>query len=304
MKKNIGIKVLSNACGVQPHSIRTWEARYNIFKPERTDGGQRLYSEEDLQKGKLISTLLNDGHAISKIANLSISDLNKLVKTEPSNKVRENLHTNISIAQLFKYLSSYNIDDVAKEIQYLRMNSSAKEFVFSVVLPVMQEIGTKVALGNYSVTQEHIISTIVRDQLGQLTIPNIGDMNRKIALATPDGNLHELSILIADIVCRSNRISTSYLGASHPAECLGEALNALKVSTVVMGVVSSDKWNYDKNIVKYLKDLDKHLKSKVEVVLGGGHEKDFPNFKNITNVRVVPDFETFDELLANYKIGN
>ena len=98
----------------------------------------------------------------------------------------------------------------------------------------MRDIGLLVAQGKCSITQEHIVSTIIRAQLGKLNLPNTGGENGRFALATPDGNLHELSILIADIICRSNRVSTSYLGASHPANCLGEAVSALKCKTLVI----------------------------------------------------------------------
>jgi len=303
MKKNVGINVLSKACGVLPHAVRTWETRYELFKPDRSDGGQRLYSENDLQRGKLIGVLLNDGHRISKLAKLTLAGLEKLVKQNPSPDQRENLGTNISVAKLFHHLSSYEIDDVVTELQHLRMSCGAKEYIFTVILPVMQEIGLKVAKGIYSVTQEHIISTVVRDQLGQLALPNIGDKSRKVILATPNGNLHELSILIADIICRADRVPTSYLGASHPAECLGEAINALKVKTVVLGVVSSDHWEYEKHIIKYLKKLDKYLKFQVNIILGGGREIDFPLFKNIGQIDVIDNFEKFDRLLMDYKLA-
>ena len=54
MNNTYSISFISNACGVRPHTIRTWEKRYKAFSPDRTDGGQRIYSEEDLTKGRLI----------------------------------------------------------------------------------------------------------------------------------------------------------------------------------------------------------------------------------------------------------
>ena len=155
-----------------------------------------------------------------------------------------------------------------------------------------------VAKEKYSVTQEHIISTIIRYQLGQINLSNVGLNIDRFALATPEGNLHELPILIADIICHVNGVSTCYLGASHPAMCLSEAVNALKCKTVVMGVTSSDQWDYKKNIVSYLKSMDKYLNNKVKVLLGGGSEVNFPDFKNIENVKVVKRFEEFDKMLA------
>ena len=107
--------------------------------------------------------------------------------------------------------------------------------------------------------------------------------------------------MIAEIICNANRVSTNYLGASHPAECLSEAVNALKCKIIVMGVISSDQWNYEKKIIPYLRSMDKYLKNKVIVILGGGSEVDFPEFKNIENVKVVKSFEDFDKMLIELK---
>ena len=302
MKKEFGINVISTACGVMPHTIRTWEKRYQVFTPERSEGGQRLYSEVDLAKAKLIVALIEQGHTISSLARHTLQDLRSLLvlnKGEDSESGK--MRTSVETKKLLQHLVNFNLDLVASGMQHLRLNLGVKEFIFKIVLPVMHEI-EKLALKDiYSVTQEHIISTIVRDQLNQINLANEGANPDRIALATPEGNLHELPILIAKIICHVNRFSTNYLGASHPAECLSEAVNALKCKTIVMGVISSEQWNYEKQIIPYLRSMDKYLKNKVIVVLGGGNEIDFPDFKNIENVKVVKSFEDFDKFLIELK---
>ena len=302
MKKEFGINVISNACGVKPHTIRTWEKRYQVFTPERSKGGQRLYSENDLTKAKLIVALIEQGHTISSLARHSLQELRSLLVVK-NGEVSESdrMFTSLEIKKLVQHLVNFNIDQVASGIQYLRLSLGVKEFIFKIVLPVIHEIEKLALKGIYSVTQEHIISTIVRDQLGQINLANEGPNHDRFALATPEGNLHELPIMIAEIICNANRFSTNYLGASHPAECLSEAVNALKCKTIVMGVISSAQWNYEKNIVPYLESMDKYLKNNVKVVLGGGREVDFPGFKNIENVKVIKSFEDFDKLLIELK---
>jgi DNA-binding transcriptional MerR regulator len=303
MEKSIGIKVLSMACGVLPHAIRTWETRYQVFTPSRNAGGQRSYSESDLIKARLIGVLLSEGHTISKLARLSIEDLESLKVFIPAPGDKSNSSNDVNVKNLLSSLSHYNIDEIVCEMQHLRMNCGAKDFIFKVIIPIMREVGVQVSKGALTVTQEHIVSTIVRDQLGQLSLPNVGEQSRRVVLATPDGNMHELSILIAEIICRSNRIPTSYLGASHPTECLGEAVNALKVNTIVLGAISSDKWDYGNNILNYLQSLDKILKRPVEIILGGGWEIELPTFLNIKKVVFMDSFDSFDKMLMDYKIA-
>ena len=302
MKKEFGINVISTACGVMPHTIRTWEKRYQVFTPERSEGGHRLYSEVDLAKAKLIVALIEQGHTISSLARHSLQDLRSLLvvnKGEDSESGK--MFTSVETKRLLQHLANFNIDMVASGMQHLRLSIGVKEFIFKIVLPVMQEIEKLYLKGMYSATQEHIISTIVGDQLHQINLSNQGPNPDRIALATPEGNLHELPILIAEIICHVNRFSTNYLGASHPAECLSEAVNALKCKIIVMGVISSDQWNYEKKIIPYLRSMDKYLKNKVIVMLGGGSEVDFPEFKNIENVKVVKSFEDFDKMLIELK---
>ena len=302
MKKEFSINVISTACGVMPHTIRMWEKRYQIFTPKRSEGGQRLYSEVDLDKAKIIVSLKEQGHTISSLARHSLQDLRSLQEVNNrADSESEKMFTSIETKKLLKHLENFDIDLVVSGMQHLRLSMGVKEFIFKIVLPVMHEIEKLSLKGTYSITQEHIISTIVRDQLNQINLANEGPNTKRFALATPDGNLHELPIMIAEIICHANRVSTNYLGASHPAECLGEAVNAIKCKTIVMGVISSAQWNYEKNIVKYLESIDKCLRNKVEIILGGGYKIDLPNFKNIENVKFVSSFEDFDKMLKEIK---
>ena len=299
MNNNYSISFISNACGVKPHTIRTWEKRYNTFSPDRTEGGQRIYSEDDLTKGRLIVSLLEQGYSISRLAGKSLQDLRALIFDEKIESLQSNkMLTSVGIKKLLTHLSNFDLSQISSEMVRLRLSIGAKEFIFKVLIPIIQAVGRMYLDGKYSVTQEHIISTIIRYQLSQINLPDSENSTDSIILATPEGNLHELPILIADILCQLNRISTYYLGASHPAVCLSEAVNELKSKTIVLGVVSSDKWDYEKNITSFLKLMDKNLTHKLKVILGGGWRLNFPEFNNIEDILLVNGFEDFDYVLT------
>ena len=302
MENKFSINVMSTATGVMPHTIRTWEKRYQVFTPGRSEGGQRLYSETDLDKAKLIVALIDQGHTISSLAKYSLKNLRSLLgHNYREDSESEKVFTNVEIKKLLKHLGNFDIDLVASGLQHLRLSIGVKEFIFKIVLPVMHEIEKLALKGVYSISQEHIITTIVSDQLHQINLANEGPNCNRFALATPVGNLHDLPIMIAEIICHANRVSTNYLGASHPADCLGEAVNALKCKTIVMGVISSVQWNYEKDIVKYLQSIDKYLNNTVEIILGGGYKIDFPDFENIGNIKFISSFEDFDKMLIGLK---
>jgi len=299
MNNTYSISFFSNACGVRPHTIRTWEKRYKAFSPERTDGGQRIYSEDDLNKGRLIVSLLEQGHTISRLADKSMQDLRNLVIEEKIESFQSNkMLTSVGIKKLLTHLSNFDLGLISSEMLRLRLSIGAKEFIFKVLIPIIHEVEKMYLDHKYSITQEHILSTIIRYQLSQINLPDSDNSTDNIIIATPEGNLHELPILIADILCQLNRISTYYLGASHPAVCLSEAVNELKSKTIVLGVVSSDKWDYEKNIISFLKLMDKNLTHKLKVILGGGWMLNFPEFNNIEDILLVNGFEDFDYVLT------
>ena len=302
MENKFSINVMSTATGVMPHTIRTWEKRYQVFTPGRSEGGQRLYSETDLDKAKLIVALIDQGHTISSLAKYSLKNLRSLLgHNNREDSESEKFFTSVEIKKLLKHLEKFDIDLVASGMQHLRLSIGVKEFIFKIVLPVMHEIEKLALKGLYSISQEHIITTIVSDQLHQINLANEGPNCNRFALATPVGNLHDLPIMIAEIICHANRVPTNYLGASHPADCLGEAVNALKCKTIVMGVISSVEWDYEKDIVKYLQSIDKYLNNTVEIILGGGYKIDFPDFENIGNIKFISSFEDFDKMLIGLK---
>ena len=62
------IKAVANLTGLSIYVIRAWEKRYNTVVPERTETNRRLYSQEDVQKLKLLHLASENGHSIGTIA--------------------------------------------------------------------------------------------------------------------------------------------------------------------------------------------------------------------------------------------
>lgn len=55
-----GISVMSDLTGVHPQTLRTYGAK-GLLEPQRTDGGTRRYSGNDVERIRHITTLLSSG---------------------------------------------------------------------------------------------------------------------------------------------------------------------------------------------------------------------------------------------------
>lgn len=62
-------------------TLRIWERRYAVVSPPKSASGQRLYTEEDIERLRLIRGLVDRGHPISAVASLNAESLKALVES-------------------------------------------------------------------------------------------------------------------------------------------------------------------------------------------------------------------------------
>jgi MerR family transcriptional regulator, light-induced transcriptional regulator len=62
------IGVVARRTGVSLHVLRAWERRYGVVEPVRTEGGQRLYSDADVARLRLLRQVTEAGRNISQVA--------------------------------------------------------------------------------------------------------------------------------------------------------------------------------------------------------------------------------------------
>ncbi len=74
------IGAVARLTGLSPHTLRKWEDRYAAVQPERTQGGERVYSRQDLQRLLLIRNLSRAGLALRSLAKSSLADLQRIEK--------------------------------------------------------------------------------------------------------------------------------------------------------------------------------------------------------------------------------
>lgn len=80
------IGAVSRLTGISADTLRIWERRYQPVSPQRTEKGGRLYSQDDVTRLTMIKTLVDQGHAISTVANLGSPELNeRLARLKPAN---------------------------------------------------------------------------------------------------------------------------------------------------------------------------------------------------------------------------
>ena len=69
--------------GLPVTTLRVWERRYGVVAAPKTATGQRLYSQHDVQRLRLLRQLTDRGHAIGTMALLPLDALQLLAAAQP-----------------------------------------------------------------------------------------------------------------------------------------------------------------------------------------------------------------------------
>lgn len=73
------IGAVAKIAGLPVATLRVWERRYGVVTPPKSEGGHRLYSDQEVLKVTLLKSLTLQGHGISTLAAMDISSLQSLL---------------------------------------------------------------------------------------------------------------------------------------------------------------------------------------------------------------------------------
>lgn len=63
---------VAQLCDINPITLRAWQRRYGLLKPQRTDGGHRLFTESDIDRIREIKRWVDTGVQVGKVKTLLI----------------------------------------------------------------------------------------------------------------------------------------------------------------------------------------------------------------------------------------
>lgn len=305
----MNIQAVARLAGLNEHTIRAWEKRYRAITPERADSGRRTYSLAETQRLQLLASLVRRGHSISTIASLSTDELQHLLETlrpEPPHAPRELLRASQGIdpttQAIITSLHRFDLDAMVPQLAKAALRFDIRSFVYGVALPLMREVGLQVDGGKLLIAQEHALSIMLRDQLGQMLklLNSDNQEGRRIALATPGGDIHEFGIMLSGILAAENGWSVQYLGPNLPPEELAQASRKLAVEVVLLGTTPVPTEELKMPWNEYLKTLDEQLPSNVSLWIGGGAAigGPIPRLKIRRGTRWIASLETLESLLT------
>ena len=230
---HLRIGELSRRTDTSVELLRAWEKRYGLLDPDRSEGGFRLYSDDDVERVRTMQAHLADGLAAAEAARRALEQ--PVAETDGGQLVTQ------SRRELADALEQFSEGKANAVLDRLLGSLSLDAVLRDVVLPYLHDLGEAWSRGEITVAQEHFASNVVRGRLlgvgrgwGEGSGPHA-------LLACPPREQHDLGLIAFGLALRSRGWRITYLGQDTPLSDLLEETRQLGPDRVVVAASASER---------------------------------------------------------------
>lgn len=225
--------------GVPVSTLRAWERRYGLLDPERTEGGHRLYGQQDLERVRRMQVLLDRGWSASvAAAEIASGNVTTLRPTEPdADAGHDGSPSGDLAARLEKAFHGFDADaaDAVIDDTFARLDVGAA--LDDVILPVVRKLAIGWEEDPGVIAREHFATHTVRPRLIRLLRSGMAVDGRVLVAASPEREEHDLGVLAGAVVAAAAGWRVHFLGSRSPAEAISRTLATVESSVALIGAL-------------------------------------------------------------------
>jgi DNA-binding transcriptional MerR regulator len=288
------IRQLEQLSGIKAHTIRIWEQRYGLLIPHRTHTNIRFYDDAQLKKLLNVALLVNHGHKISKLSELADKGIKNLINEQFVTAVQNN-SIDSAINSLLLSMIDYDEKSFERIFSDSILRRGFEETITQLIYPFLNRVGIMWGINEINPSQEHFISNLIRQKIiaaiNSLTSSAVND--KKFLLFLPEGELHEMGLLIAHYLIKLKDITTIYLGQNVPFRDVQETYAACRPTHVLTFLTNYVSESH--NPKRFLDEMVVNFKNSNLLVAGKQEllsEIDIP-----VQINILKDIESFREIL-------
>ncbi|WP_411954274.1 MerR family transcriptional regulator [Alkalibacillus sp. S2W] len=259
------IKKVAELTGIPTVTIRAWENRYHIVSPSRSEGGHRIYSDEDVQLLKWLKYK-------TEFENYKISDAVRLWEEQDGEITpvynTQNSQYSDTIYKLYNHLTGFNTKEANDTINLAFSQYDYEDVIHHIFVPILHQIGDEWEKGTLSVAQEHFASEFIMQRCTEfLRILPIDHSLPKALAFTPENELHHIGLLMFSLFLRKQGMEVLYLGANTPIDHVTHVLESNDIKLIVTSLTYPD----DEQLSKLKEGIEEfiHHYPELEIAIGG-----------------------------------
>lgn len=271
------IRVVAQRTGLTPATLRAWERRYQVVDPGRSGGGQRLYSDRDVERLRRLHQLTEAGRPISLVASLPDEALERLHAEDRSRRYvppasappgTATAPADALVASAFDRVSALDGDGLEAVLRRAAVTLGVHAFLEDVVTPLLHRVGDAWASDALGPAHEHLCTGVIQSVLAWLHEPVAGGADGpRLVVATLPGERHGLGAMLVAAAAGLEGWQVTYLGVDLPAAEIARAARVVGARAVALSVVNADA---AAEAAEGLGELRRALGPAVGLLVGGG----------------------------------
>lgn len=221
----LNITAISRRTGIAPDTLRKWEQRYGVLRPERTAGGQRRYSETDVQRVEWLRDRIAEGWRIGEASRM-LDESGSMALDDPTELCNA----------LIKAIRDVDVNAISSALDQTFAVLPLSQALDCVISPVLCWAGDAWHKGELSVGQEHAVSARVRNHLAALMVQSTGNVRGMAVLACGPGEYHDIGLLMLAISLRKDGWQVENLGPDTPVDTAIELAHRVNATILCFSV--------------------------------------------------------------------
>lgn len=296
------VRVVTQKTGLTPDLLRAWERRYRVVRPRRSAGGQRLYSDDDIERLAQLHRAVLAGRTIGQVARLDREALARLVESDssgsaPVTEVPDEDASALTLARDACLAAIEQIDAPALEraLRQAAHRFSVPVLLDHVVAPLLREIGARWEAGTLLPIHEHAASVEIHRLLTWIvqSTPVRADAPL-IAVATPAGQQMELGALMVAASAAAEGWRVAWFGPNLPASDILHGVESLRPVVVAISLVHQTR---EPGLHRELERIARGVAGKATLLVGGRAAPPHALLLERLGAIVLPDLATMRDWL-------
>lgn len=231
----IRIGELAKRAGVSSEVLRAWERRYGVIHPGRSEGGFRLYGDDDVARIRKMRSLIDEGMSAAEAARV-------IVGGSAGARDQQRPLPGELVDTLERALLALDATTAHDAIDALLAAVTVETFIRDAALPIVRRIGERWASGEITVAHEHFVSNVIRGRLVGLGHGWERGAGRLAILACAPGELHDIGLVAFGVALSRAGWRICYLGQDQPVDALAQVARAEQADLVVLSSIDAARF--------------------------------------------------------------
>lgn len=219
------IKAAAMATGISESCLRTWERRYGVPRPERSESGRRRFDEGDLNAIRRMATLIDAGMGTAEAAEAVLSESVHEEQNLAAAAERAHPLVDLFMQKALQFDDAWLLRIVRDSIYSSGWAATMERIVF----PALSRLNREWAAARATGSHLRFAHEVVRDEVAA-EISKLGPAEEsapRVLLAWAEQDEHDIAAMALHLLIRRKTVRVINVGAASPCQDVIEAARQL-----------------------------------------------------------------------------